>query len=624
MPGVLVLFSVAFPFFSGSVCIYSASGSLCLAFGWMDTPPLRAVAFLDPLESAAISTSGAFSASPFVWTRAPGASPSFTTPAISAATPLFSSRGADAEDAREMSANEMNGESPGSLQETPPACVGFLFAAPVSSASPPNVESLVGIASLAALRRALFAPESVSAGGGGGAGRDDCGKRLLEPADASEGPRVRRGGEEERADASRAVERVLLKLNRGTTHAIALVPRSCASGAAALSMHLDSDDAIIFAPELLTDLADASSLAACAPSASQFLFGDRAASSSCMMSPAAPSLSLRQTRRGAAAARERLAAAAADSAPSSSPLATAATGGVPAAPLAASPASSVASALLEVGVLAAGRDAVLTLHVYPAAALSAEAARVGARVTRRGETRTLALRTLRPTRLLSAAASYVSHGLSSLLGSPAHAAEETPAPASSPVPGSRTENGKPRAEGADGVDSVGAVNLPSLAGQVLDERRRTGLSLAVCPWNAKLAAITDNCGRVSLVHTSSLEILHMWKGYREAQVAWLRRGRASSPARPSQAPEGGLVFYAPRRNSVELWSTPSLAFTPHSPRRVGLLFTDPPGAAAPLRLVANGGRVLLVDAEGRVAALGWPSPPEALGATLAGLFEVSR
>ena len=66
----------------------------------------------------------------------------------------------------------------------------------------------------------------------------------------------------------------------------------------------------------------------------------------------------------------------------------------------------------------------------------------------------------------------------------------------------------------------------------------------LCPApQGPLVAAADNLGRVLLLDSSHMGLVRMWKGYRDAQVAWL------------QPPEGHglaghgllLVLYAPKR-----------------------------------------------------------------------------
>jgi hypothetical protein len=60
--------------------------------------------------------------------------------------------------------------------------------------------------------------------------------------------------------------------------------------------------------------------------------------------------------------------------------------------------------------------------------------------------------------------------------------------------------------------------------------------------NPSLAAACDNFGRVLLVDLEHQIVVRMWKGYRDAQVAWMEQDDALF-----------LVMYAPRRGIMEVW-----------------------------------------------------------------------
>ncbi|KYK70301.1 putative Rab3 GTPase-activating non-catalytic subunit [Toxoplasma gondii TgCatPRC2] len=305
----------------------------------------------------------------------------------------------------------------------------------------------------------------------------------------------------------------------------------------------------------------------------------------------------------------------------------------PASSSSVSSASSAAFLSSSVGILAAGRECVVSLHLADSRR-SARAAPLGFLFESGGGKRDA--RSLSYVRVLSSAASLVSHSLSSLLGysrqgnSPLasqprrHAREASrettnrlrEAGGSSPLNSPQTDRRTSESE------EETAEEAPALPAKIVDDSKRVGLSLAVCPWNNSLAALTDSCGKISLINTSSLEILFMWKGYREAQVAWLRcfcslphdSNPCSSPplsregARPGD-PHGGLVLYAPRRDLVELWELAPVEEAWSVPQRVGVLLWSRFSffrSFSSLHLDAHAGNVLLVDATGRVAALGWP------------------
>uniref|UniRef100_A0A3Q3E909 RAB3 GTPase activating protein subunit 2 (non-catalytic) n=1 Tax=Labrus bergylta TaxID=56723 RepID=A0A3Q3E909_9LABR len=93
----------------------------------------------------------------------------------------------------------------------------------------------------------------------------------------------------------------------------------------------------------------------------------------------------------------------------------------------------------------------------------------------------------------------------------------------------------------------------------LPDSRRHGESICLSPCNT-LAGVTDDFGRVTLLDLARGISIRMWKGYRDAQLAWLQvpeeRGErefspsASLPRRHALF----LVIYAPRRGILEVWA----------------------------------------------------------------------
>lgn len=73
-------------------------------------------------------------------------------------------------------------------------------------------------------------------------------------------------------------------------------------------------------------------------------------------------------------------------------------------------------------------------------------------------------------------------------------------------------------------------------------RRAVAGQLILSP-SGRLAAVVDSLGRVSVVRCSDQVVCRLWKGYRAAQVAWLR------------SPDGELrlAVYTPKRRCLELW-----------------------------------------------------------------------
>ena len=63
-----------------------------------------------------------------------------------------------------------------------------------------------------------------------------------------------------------------------------------------------------------------------------------------------------------------------------------------------------------------------------------------------------------------------------------------------------------------------------------------------------LAVSADNLGRVLLIDMQKSLVLRIWKGYRDAQCAWL-----THPAHDGDAVELYLVLYGWRRETLEVW-----------------------------------------------------------------------
>ncbi|XP_042857706.1 rab3 GTPase-activating protein non-catalytic subunit-like [Penaeus japonicus] len=84
----------------------------------------------------------------------------------------------------------------------------------------------------------------------------------------------------------------------------------------------------------------------------------------------------------------------------------------------------------------------------------------------------------------------------------------------------------------------------------IPDKRRTGLSLSVAP-GRRLAAVTDDFGRVTLVDVQRGVALRMWKGYRDADCGWLEvEGEWGGMKRQVAF----LLIYAPRRGLLEVWT----------------------------------------------------------------------
>lgn len=84
----------------------------------------------------------------------------------------------------------------------------------------------------------------------------------------------------------------------------------------------------------------------------------------------------------------------------------------------------------------------------------------------------------------------------------------------------------------------------------IPDMRRTGLSVSMAP-GKRLAAVTDDFGRVTLVDVQRGVALRMWKGYRDADCGWLEvEGEWGGTKRLVAF----LLIYAPRRGLLEVWT----------------------------------------------------------------------
>ena len=94
------------------------------------------------------------------------------------------------------------------------------------------------------------------------------------------------------------------------------------------------------------------------------------------------------------------------------------------------------------------------------------------------------------------------------------------------------------------------------------------LSLAAAPHRSTssalgpLAASTDGFGRVMLLDLRRGCVLRMWKGYRDAQMAWLQVSEEPMTTGKKHINQHErmalfLVLYAPRRGLLEVWSAPA-------------------------------------------------------------------
>lgn len=68
--------------------------------------------------------------------------------------------------------------------------------------------------------------------------------------------------------------------------------------------------------------------------------------------------------------------------------------------------------------------------------------------------------------------------------------------------------------------------------------------LFTCYCRGTWAACCDSLGRIIVLDLPSISIFRMFKGYRDAQIAWVTVQSRETPL---------LLIYAPKRRVVELW-----------------------------------------------------------------------
>lgn len=85
----------------------------------------------------------------------------------------------------------------------------------------------------------------------------------------------------------------------------------------------------------------------------------------------------------------------------------------------------------------------------------------------------------------------------------------------------------------------------------LFDNERLATSIVSSP-DKRLAAITDDFGRVSLIDVTNWVVIRIWKGYRSAQCGWIEVKR--NPEQRACSHASFLVIYAPKRGLLEVWS----------------------------------------------------------------------
>ncbi|KPM07343.1 rab3 GTPase-activating protein non-catalytic subunit-like protein [Sarcoptes scabiei] len=91
---------------------------------------------------------------------------------------------------------------------------------------------------------------------------------------------------------------------------------------------------------------------------------------------------------------------------------------------------------------------------------------------------------------------------------------------------------------------------------------RSGSKICLSP-NKRLAAVTDNFGRIILFDLQNMIAVRIWKGYRKAEIGWItvnenerihkidNENERNSKDNPKRA--FFLIFYVPKRGILEIW-----------------------------------------------------------------------
>lgn len=93
------------------------------------------------------------------------------------------------------------------------------------------------------------------------------------------------------------------------------------------------------------------------------------------------------------------------------------------------------------------------------------------------------------------------------------------------------------------------INKPATIS--LYDRDRLATSIVSSP-DKRLAAVTDDFGRILLLDATNMVIIRIWKGYRSAQCGWVEVQQ--NPELSDSARASFLVIYAPKRGLLEVWS----------------------------------------------------------------------
>jgi hypothetical protein len=110
-----------------------------------------------------------------------------------------------------------------------------------------------------------------------------------------------------------------------------------------------------------------------------------------------------------------------------------------------------------------------------------------------------------------------------------------------------------------GVSSRGTVAdqlheiAPCTSALEFEDATRVVERISIDPYG-KLVATTDTLGRVLLFDTRIVAAIRVWKGIRDARLAWLETMTSGQGAGTEASPTLCLIIFAPRRSLLSVWA----------------------------------------------------------------------
>ncbi|KAK4305761.1 hypothetical protein Pmani_022352 [Petrolisthes manimaculis] len=140
----------------------------------------------------------------------------------------------------------------------------------------------------------------------------------------------------------------------------------------------------------------------------------------------------------------------------------------------------------------------------------------------------------------------------------------------------------------------------------IPDKKRIGMTVSLAS-GRRLAAVTDDFGRVTLVDVQRGVTLRMWKGYRDADCGWVEVTGEWGEVRRTTC---FLLIYAPRRGLLEVWTPqqgPRIAAF-NVPKQSRLIYTSHTllGASSVRGLPCRVFPVIFITPDGRMSEVAVP------------------